>query len=200
MPPTTGDIPTACRELLTSLGSRPDPVPLHELPSAGRTLDVIEWCEDHGMAGRVVWRKATPSRTSTGPEGQQNIVVGCPADWYPAGPHDPPDRVCVALLPNGRRWLRDQRLGKDKDYPGGAAQDSEKARIELKPEARALALLVAHPEWTNKQIAAAVPCHRRTLAKWSQFRAARQTQRASKGELPHGSKDGSTGNTEAWGS
>jgi len=82
--------------------------------------------------------------------------------------------------------------------PGRDSPPDEKATAALKAQDRAIGLLVTHPDWTNKQIAAKVPCHRRTLGKWLRFREARRIQRGTKGSLPHGSKDGETGDVEAW--
>ncbi len=60
-------------------------------------------------------------------------------------------------------------------------------------EARALALLVQHPEWTNAQIADAVPCARTTLNTWSRFMAARKAQKLGEAP-PRGFKDRDSGN------
>lgn len=157
-------------------------------------MDVIEWCEDHGMAGRVVWRESIPFRTWTGPEGQQNIAVGHPAYWCPAGPHDPPDKVCVALLPNGRRWLRDQRLGKaPADKANTTAQPKEPAHV------RAMAILLTEPNIVPTELARRVGVSRGTLyGKRPPWKAIRDTLLARPPtSCPHGTKD-RDGNIEAW--
>lgn len=65
-------------------------------------------------------------------------------------------------------------------------------------EAKALALLVDHPDWTDTKIAKAVPCNRTTLYKWPKFVAARDLVReAGKKEMPQGSKDRDH-SVEAW--
>ncbi|MCC7291436.1 MAG: hypothetical protein IT449_05160 [Phycisphaerales bacterium] len=69
----------------------------------------------------------------------------------------------------------------------------------LKGEAKALALLVAHPEWSNTQIAKAVPCNLRTLHKWKLFKQARAALKSTRATVAHGSKDRKTHRVEAWG-
>ena len=68
-------------------------------------------------------------------------------------------------------------------------------------EARALALLVEHPDWTDKQIAKHVSCHAKSLYRWPRFVAARQAEKQGRNNLPRGTKypdgDGSS-RVEAW--
>jgi len=68
-------------------------------------------------------------------------------------------------------------------------------------EARALALLVEHPDWTDKQIAEHVPCHAKSLYRWPRFKAARNAEKQGRNDLPCGTKypdgDGSS-QVEAW--
>jgi hypothetical protein len=58
---------------------------------------------------------------------------------------------------------------------GGTAVDSRVGDDATNDE-KAVALLVNHPDWTNKQIAAQVPCHVKTLNKSNmvKFKAARK--------------------------
>jgi len=65
-------------------------------------------------------------------------------------------------------------------------------------EEKALALLVAHPDWPETKIAGNVPCDHRTLYKWPRYRNARQALKAIRNDHPHGSKDDKTGDVEAW--
>lgn len=69
---------------------------------------------------------------------------------------------------------------------------------ELTGEEKALALLVGHSGWSDTRIAKAVPCSRTTLYKWQRYRNARKALEANRDRLPKGSKDGETGNVEAW--
>jgi hypothetical protein len=68
----------------------------------------------------------------------------------------------------------------------------------LKGEAKAVALLVAHPDWSDTDIAKAVPCHRTTLYSWNKFTAARGMLDKGRQSMPRGSKDAETGDVEAW--
>lgn len=70
----------------------------------------------------------------------------------------------------------------------------ESSGIQLKGESKALALLVQHPDWTNKKIAEEVGCSRTTVYKWKNFMSARK---AIAGSIPRGSKNGKTGGIEA---
>jgi hypothetical protein len=57
-------------------------------------------------------------------------------------------------------------------------------------EARAIALLCMHPDWTNKKLAAKVPCHPKTLSKpnMKNFKAARRALASGREEYRHGPK------------
>lgn len=74
------------------------------------------------------------------------------------------------------------------------AEVGEFNAVGLKGEAKALALLVQHPEWSNKQIAAEVGCSRTSLYRRARYRQAR---RAMGGTLPKGSKS-AEGDLEAY--
>jgi hypothetical protein len=61
----------------------------------------------------------------------------------------------------------------------GEEKTAEKeARVKLSKEQQALAILVRHPHWTNKQIAKEVDVHEKTLSRksWILFRKARAAQ------------------------
>jgi len=64
-------------------------------------------------------------------------------------------------------------------------------------QARALALLLEHRDWTDKQIAEAVPCNRTTLYKWREYVAAREALKQGRQEMPRGYRDPKTGRIEA---
>jgi len=66
----------------------------------------------------------------------------------------------------------------------------------LTREAKALALLVEHPGWSNTKIAERVPCNRTTLYRWPRFMAARDQQEAARLERAKGMKK--DGRVEAW--
>lgn len=87
----------------------------------------------------------------------------------------------------------------DTKLPDEAATTADSEAIRnLKGEERALALLVSHPEWTNTEVAKAVPCNRTTLYKWKNYRKARKALEQSRQSMPGGSKDAETGHIEAW--
>ena len=94
------------------------------------------------------------------------------------------------------QWLADEI-----DKAGVTTEPDVAGDADLGPLERALALLVSHPTWTDTHIADVVGVHRGTLYKptWSKYRNARKAlQEAAKGDIPHGSKDGKTGEMEAW--
>lgn len=47
-------------------------------------------------------------------------------------------------------------------------------------EAKAVAILMDHPEWSDSRIAAEVPCHRATLFTWPKFVAARKAMKSGR--------------------
>jgi hypothetical protein len=82
----------------------------------------------------------------------------------------------------------------------GTEQRSAERGDDLTGEEKALALLVAHPEWTDAKIAEKAGVSRTTLYKpnWTRYQAAREALRRGRGSLPRGTKDGETGDIEAW--
>lgn len=68
----------------------------------------------------------------------------------------------------------------------------------LSKKARALAALTDHPDWTDEQIAQAAGCHVKSLYRWKEFRLARELLKGGREEFPRGSKDGESGELEAW--
>lgn len=64
-------------------------------------------------------------------------------------------------------------------------------------QAQALACLTDHPSWSNKQIAAAIGVHVKSLSRWAKFNRARRLL-IEKGLLPRGHRDKATGRLEAY--
>jgi hypothetical protein len=64
------------------------------------------------------------------------------------------------------------------------------AKDNLSPEAKAVATLVDHPEWSHAQIAQAAGCARRSLYRFPKFMRAREVQRSSReGARRNGSRN-----------
>jgi len=78
-----------------------------------------------------------------------------------------------------------------KNMPDNAGDD-------MSLEAKAVALLVDHKDWTDQQIADKVPCYRTTLYGFPKFVAARKIMKTGNAP-PRGSKDKKTGKIEAVG-
>jgi hypothetical protein len=68
----------------------------------------------------------------------------------------------------------------------------------MSKKAKALAALAEHPDWTDEQIAAAAGCQRTSLYRMKAFQQAREILRDGRKKMPRGSKDGKSGNVEAW--
>lgn len=83
-----------------------------------------------------------------------------------------------------------------------AISEAEETQTEnaLSAEAKALALLVGHPDWPNTKIAKSVGVSRTTLYNWPNFKKAKEVLKQGKNNLLKGSKNGETGNIEAWNS
>ena len=91
----------------------------------------------------------------------------------------------------------------DKDGQGEPTSSGDKAGDTqrtngLTGEALALAMLVEHPDWPDTKIAKAVGVYRTTLYDWPNFKKAKEALKQDKKELPRGSKNGETGDMEAW--
>jgi len=68
----------------------------------------------------------------------------------------------------------------------------------LSKEAKALAALVDHPDWTDTQIAEAAGCSRASLYRMKKFVAAKRALEGGRDQLPAGRKHRTTGEVEAW--
>ena len=80
---------------------------------------------------------------------------------------------------------------------GSPLQDPYGPKSKLSAEAMALAILTEHPDWTNAQIAAQVPCHPKSMYRFKKFVAARELLEKTRHERVRGSK-GRDGSIEAW--
>jgi len=67
----------------------------------------------------------------------------------------------------------------------------------LSKESLAIAALVDHPDWTDEQIATAAGCNRTSLYRWPKFKEARALLQQGSSP-PQGTKNGETGDMEAW--
>ncbi len=79
-----------------------------------------------------------------------------------------------------------------------AVSANENPAKALSKEAKALAALADHPNWTDGQIAQAAGCDRRSLYRMKKFVAAKGMLKDGKDLMPKGRKDGQTGEVEAW--
>lgn len=70
-------------------------------------------------------------------------------------------------------------------------------KMSLSKEARAIAALMDHPEWTDKRIAEAAGCSRQSLYEMPHFVMAKEILKKGKKGVPKGTKD-RHGNVEAW--
>lgn len=90
-----------------------------------------------------------------------------------------------------------------KGREAGAPQETANAPAEkegnsrLSNQAQALACLTDHPSWTNKQIAAAIGVHPKTLSTWAKFNQARRLLQ-DESRLPRGCRDKKTGRLKAY--
>ena len=80
-----------------------------------------------------------------------------------------------------RKWIC-SKLG-EADRGSLSAADTA-GQTSLRGEEKALAVLVSHPEWTDKKIAEHVGCHRTSLYRWGRYTAAREAQQSARQERP----------------
>lgn len=79
----------------------------------------------------------------------------------------------------GTYWLEEPSDEKAKPKKLIIYVDAEPEDV-LTGEGKAVAILMEHPEWSDKRIAAEVPCARQTLYTWSKFQAARQAMKSGR--------------------
>ena len=80
-----------------------------------------------------------------------------------------------------RSWIC-SKLGAADSGSQSAADTA--GQTSLRGEEKALAVLVSHPEWTDKKIAEHVGCHRTSLYRWGRYTAAREAQQSARQERP----------------
>lgn len=96
----------------------------------------------------------------------------------------------------GREYYRAIEVDRKMDRASSTSVSSQNDEPKIEPdseqflsgEEKALALLIRHPDWTDKTIAENVPCHRTTLYDWERYRQARKALKSGSTELPRGSK------------
>jgi hypothetical protein len=79
-----------------------------------------------------------------------------------------------------------------------SARRKQAARERGDLEDRAVALLLKHPDWTNKRIAGELNCHPKSLSRFKRFKAARRAAASGRDDRPRGWRDRETGHIEAW--
>lgn len=68
----------------------------------------------------------------------------------------------------------------------GEAQGGDKPAEAMSDEAKALALLVEHPDWSPADVAKAVGCSRQNLYKMKKYQTARKAMKAAAKAIPRG--------------
>jgi NAD-dependent oxidoreductase involved in siderophore biosynthesis len=121
--------------------------------------------------------------------------------WARLRESEPKNRVILdGVIANMLPALAEKRETK-KGPPQNEAGSEEKAErvTKLSVEAKAIAVLYEHPEWTDVRIAEEVGCARTTLYKYPKYVAAREFLReAGRKSMPRGRKNSETGTVEAW--
>ena len=79
----------------------------------------------------------------------------------------------------------------------GKPENTQNGNI-LTGEPLALGMLLKHPDWPDTKIATAIGVSRTTLYDWPNFKKAKEALKQGKNNLPKGSKNGETGDMEAW--
>ena len=70
--------------------------------------------------------------------------------------------------------------------------------LELDGEIRALACLTKHPSWSKAKIAREIGVNRTTIYEYPLFKMAVELLKESKQDMPHGFKDGKSGDIDSW--
>lgn len=79
----------------------------------------------------------------------------------------------------------------------GATRAKPRSQV-LSQEAKALAALADHPDWTDHQIAQAAGCHVKSLYRMKKFVSAKAVLKLRRSDLPTGRKDRESHNLDAW--
>ena len=110
-----------------------------------------------------------------------------------------------------REWCRAIKPEVDRLYQERGATDrgtrpvanegeaAESGGAPLSKEAKAIAALIDHPDWTGAEIAGAAGCSRTSLYRMPDFVRAKEILQQAKEDMPRGSKNGDDGTIEAWG-
>jgi hypothetical protein len=101
--------------------------------------------------------------------------------------------LSVNLTELKRRIETDEARVKE-NTDGEGSDESKKPKVGnggdgMTKEAKAVAVLIDHPDWSNQKIAEAAGCHVKSLSRMSKFRSARSMQKSGKRERPLGRKD-----------
>jgi hypothetical protein len=97
------------------------------------------------------------------------------------------------------KWLATMETPKEKTLNASVTPPKTDATKNVSAEAKAVAILIDHPEWSDTRIAHEADINRTTLYKLPKFMEARRLlKEQGKKSLPRGSKDGETGTMEAW--
>jgi len=92
-----------------------------------------------------------------------------------------------------------RRTAKEKTLNASAIPPKTDATKNVSAEAKAVAILIDNPDWSDTRIAGEAGINRTTLYKFPKFREGRRLlKEQGKKSLPSGSKDGETGDMEAW--
>lgn len=95
--------------------------------------------------------------------------------------------------------LRDYCTETAKKVIDEATQPKADTDKNVSAEAKAMAILIDHPDWSDTRIAKEAGIYRTTLYGLPKFvKARRLLKEQGKKFLPRGNKDGETGNMEAW--
>lgn len=156
---------------------------------------VLGWTEDSESRFLAV-HVANPHLTSPGVQGS------LPMEFAAAPVMLEGIRVALRLMAGKSHTKAEAIAPSDPERPEAkpAAEANADVAEEVKTsyEARALQVLVVHPDWSNKQIAVEIGCHPKTLAKGRapHLHAAKRAFKEPP-SIPHGSKS-PDGDTEAW--
>lgn len=126
-----------------------------------------------------------------------SLIVGFPAERWnrlqatnPGGNHhryescDVISSEDIELVKSALRLLENQQPAQEEEKKNDTDKNNK-----MSLDARAVAQLVEHPNWSNKDISKAIGCNEKSLYRCKKFRAAKKTIRQNgQAELPRGSK------------
>jgi hypothetical protein len=105
-----------------------------------------------------------------------------------------------AVERDGKRFTAPSQYAAESAHAAtiNAALDEANEVIDLDPEARALALLTMHPEWSDTRIAKEAGVSRTTLYDWPKFKLASALLKAGRNDRPRVQKDGKNATVGGW--